>query len=116
MSKLSWISLSKSKEDVFSIGTVFRCKGEYPHEEIVDFILINYPHFPSGHALIVASGYKAGHTVVALPAEAMYPNTYGISVQWVKENWKKWIYSVGPKTVFYTKHYIVDQNWTPKNR
>ena len=114
MNNSSWISLNGIKLEAIGGGAVFRCQAKYPYERIVDFMLIDFPHAPSGHALIVATGYKSGHILIALPAEAKDQKSHGVSVVWLRDNWKKWIYEIGPEMVFYKRRYTVNQNWTPK--
>lgn len=113
MNTSSWTSLNGSKEEAIGRGTIFRCQAKPPYEKVVDFMLINFPDAPSGHALIVATGYESGHLLIALPEEAQSQGCRGISVVWLRDNWKKWVYEVGPEMVFYKDRYEVDQNWTP---
>lgn len=56
--------------DTLGRGWVFRCKGNYPYEKIVDFLLRENRDSPSEFTLIVMSGFKAGCDLVHLPAEA----------------------------------------------
>ena len=112
MTNSAWIRLTDSKEVAVGRGSIFRCKGKYPYEDIVDFMLINFPDAPSGHALIVATGYKAGHLLIALPAEASDPKCHGVSVDWLRKNWNHWIYEIGPEAVFLQNHYTIDQSWS----
>ncbi len=73
-------------------GTILRFKGQYPFEEIVDFMLICYPSCESGFALTCISGYCAGNLELCLPEEAVNDFNSSISTQWVIDNWNKWIY------------------------
>lgn len=73
-------------------GTIFRFKGKYPFESIVDFMLMTYPNSDSGLALVCISGYCAGNVEVVLPAEARSANSLSVSTQWMVENWNRWVY------------------------
>ena len=46
---------------------------------------------PTKLKLICSTGYHAGQTELVFPEEAKYKSG-GISVNWLKENWEKWIY------------------------
>lgn len=82
------------KDDGFFRGWIFRCnKATWPYEDKVAFFLKEEPDSPSGYSLMVISGYKAGLTLVYLPAEAKYQ---GIGKQWLIDNWAKWIYPECP--------------------
>jgi len=85
------IRLLDYTEDAVYHGVTFICQGVYPYEDIVNFLVCE---FPSGEPcrLIVSSGYKAGLTLVVLPEESMKEVDFGISTNWLKENWYKWIY------------------------
>lgn len=77
----------------FSRGTILRCPGQYPYEEIVDFMVAEILG-QDDYALIVISGYKAGLTLVVLPPESR-PNDnqgYAVDITWLKENWSRWGY------------------------
>lgn len=80
------------KEDDLWRGTIFRFKGQYPFEEIVDFMLADVPFAESGYAVICISGYYAGFLEVNLPKEAKSANAGSISRRWLIENWNKWVY------------------------
>ncbi len=110
---LNWEPLIDCKLDALGIGTLFRCPAKHPYEPKVDFMLVNYPSVPSQHALIVTSGYKAGHILLALPTEAKSEKDLGISTKWLIQNWQKWVYEIEPIGVYLTKGYIIDKNWTP---
>ncbi|MDR2857738.1 MAG: immunity 45 family protein [Novosphingobium sp.] len=75
-------------------GSIFRLPGKYPYENIVDFMLIDYPVSGYGFTIVVASGYKAGLIVCSLPIESFgsNPKIKGVSGQWIKQNWAQWIY------------------------
>ncbi|MBP6219245.1 MAG: hypothetical protein KA436_11715 [Oligoflexales bacterium] len=110
---MSWKKLVEIKQKYFFRGDILRCLAKYPYEKIVDFMLINDPQSPSGHTLIVATGYKSGHILICLPEEALPPKSEkvgGILVSWVIKNWNEWIYDdteVGD--VYFSRgHYIRD--------
>ena len=70
---------------------MFRFPASYPFEDVVDFMIIEDHHSASGYKLICSTGYHAGQTELMLPAEAQSEGG-AISVSWVQQNWKKWIY------------------------
>ena len=76
-------------------GMMIRCKGQYPYEDIVDFLICESYDSNVGYTLMVASGYKAGLRFVVLPKESI-PSTnsgYAISTKWLKEYWNEWGYA-----------------------
>ncbi len=77
--------------DAFQRGSVFRVLGKYPYEETVDFMVFETPEGDRRFGLMVTTGYKAGLTLVRLPAESNH-GTRGLSKDWVIANWAKWIY------------------------
>jgi hypothetical protein len=84
--------LTYSKE--IERGFILRCKGDYPYEEVVDFLVCEpFTLERKGARLVVASGYKAGLTFVVLPAESLpSEDRFGLNTEWLKENWSKWGY------------------------
>ena len=90
------IKLLDSKEDLVR-GSIIRCKGKYPYEDYVDFMVIEQQE---QYALLVISGYKAGLTFVVLPQESVPTNNegYAINIEWLKSNWSKWGYIDCPVT------------------
>ncbi len=72
-------------------GWVFRCKGKYPYEEVVDFLLRENLDSPSEFTVMVMSGFKAGCDLVHLPIEAGSLSK-GLSKKWLIENWANWVY------------------------
>lgn len=86
------IPLTEFPDEVLWRGAVFRCKGKYPFEEAVDFMLMCYPNGPSGFAIYCISGYCAGNMEVALPKEALASGVSGISTAWLRDNWTHWVY------------------------
>ena len=76
---------------------MFRClKAVWPYENVVDFMVVIDRESPCGFALIVATGYKAGHILVKLPAEAKAPEAQALSTDWIIANWANWIYPECP--------------------
>lgn len=107
---MEWKDLLTSQEKSIGHGTVFRLsQADWPYEKTVDFMLVNEPDSPSRHRLIVATGYKAGHIVLNLPAEAKCEDVIGIRVDWLKEHWKYWINEFGPEGVKYTRNYVIGE-------
>lgn len=75
-------------------GMIVRCKGTYPYEAAIDFLVCESYDTAVGYTLMVASGYKAGLRFVILPKESR-PTTnsgYAISTEWLIANWTKWGY------------------------
>lgn len=73
-------------------GTIFQCKGSYPYEDIVDFMVCETIGGESCMIMVV-SGYKAGSPLVVLPKDSVPENSrFGINIEWLKENWNKWVY------------------------
>ncbi len=105
---MEWVDLKRNSKGGFGRGCVFRTKAAFPYEKSVDFMLIEDPDSPSGFTFIVASGQKAGHTLIKLPLEArdQDPNTLGISAEWLQKNWNKWVYESDVSQVTFVRHYI----------
>jgi hypothetical protein len=89
-------------EQAFGPGIIFRCnRAEYPYESMVDFIIRHESESPSGFAMMAISGSQAGKTFQFLPKESLLPSDSspflgGVSVDWIKKNWEKWIYPECP--------------------
>lgn len=88
---MQWAPLTQCGEERFFRGVVFRFPAKHPFESIVDFMLIEDHDAPALFKLICSTGYHAGQTELALPLEAKHP-AGGISVSWLRDNWKKWVY------------------------
>lgn len=58
-------------------GTILRCKGNYPYEDYVDFMVIEQQE---RYSLLVISGYKAGLTFVQLPLESIPKQNEGYAI------------------------------------
>lgn len=80
------------EEVVIERGTVLRCRGLAPYEEIVDFLVCETVDSNS-FQLIVSSGYKAGLRYCLFPKESI-PDDYvtGLKTQWLIDNWDSWGY------------------------
>jgi hypothetical protein len=84
-----------ASDDAIFHGAVLRCKGNWPYEEIVDFLVVNNHDQDRGMSLVVSSGHKAGLPLVVLPKESETGHdNYAdyINVDWLKNNWTEWIY------------------------
>ncbi|MFV3318795.1 Imm45 family immunity protein [Pseudomonas sp. NY15374] len=77
--------------EVFSRGPVFRAKGSYPYEEVVDFMVFETLEEDRRFGLMVTTGYKAGLPLIILPGESN-AGCLGLSREWVVANWGRWIY------------------------
>ena len=53
------------------IGQRFRCKGKYPYEDVVDFMVIQSLKDASSYQLLVVSGFMAGRVLCDIPKEAV---------------------------------------------
>lgn len=107
-----WEKLLKPKVETLTYGAVFRCPGKWPYEEWVDFMLVADSNSPSTYSRLVVSGYKSGLIGGFLPKKAKSIDDRGISMAWLVENWKEWIYEKGPRRVFYLERFSVDPNWS----
>ena len=90
------MKLCDYKENVLYEGTVFRFRGKEPFEKSVDFMLVCYTDTESGFALYCISGYHKGKLEVCLPKEALGKTCRAVLVEWVLENWNRWIYQECP--------------------
>ena len=79
-------------------GMIVRCRGKYPYEDVVDFLICESYDSSVGYTLMVATGYKAGLRFVVLPKESISSGNsgYAISTKWLIENWSKWGYADCP--------------------
>ena len=103
--RFEWRLLTEWAEAQLWRGTVFRCpKAAWPYEDTVDFMLADHHEAASGCALIVTTGYKAGLTLVKLPADAGAGGV--LSTRWLIEHWAEWAYPECPVTsVLVLRHY-----------
>ena len=57
-------------------------------------------------AIIVATGYSAGHVVVYLPPECIHEGTIMLSTAWLLDNWSTWVYpECAVEDVYYLRNY-----------
>ncbi|RZU51899.1 immunity protein 45 of polymorphic toxin system [Krasilnikovia cinnamomea] len=108
VSAAAWTELTGYRAEYLSRGTVLRCPADYPYESVVDFLLIEDLESPSGFSLLVATGYKAGITLVRLPAEALLlrDGIRAVDRAWLVANWNAWIYERGPEGVLVAENYL----------
>ena len=88
------IKLNEYNKDL-ARGEILRCKGKYPYEESVDFMIVELPSEKEvAYALMVVSGYKAGLVYSFLPQESIPVSNdgYAINLSWLKSNWASWGY------------------------
>ncbi len=87
-------------------GAIFRLIGEWPYEDIVDFMLFDTAGQERTLGLITVTGYKAGLQCVHLPNECLFEGTKMLSTSWIINNWEKWVYPECPvEDVFYRDYY-----------
>ena len=90
------VLLIEYTKDIIERGTLVRCKGQYPYEDVVDFLVCESQH-ENCYQLVVASGYKAGLTFCYLPEESVPEGMrFGCSTKWLIQNWTKWGYADCP--------------------
>ena len=66
------VKLIDFKENNICRGMVLRCKGKYPYEAIVDFLVCETPDSGAKtFQLIVISGFKAGAKYYQFPEESL---------------------------------------------
>ena len=104
--------LIQYKKSVIRYGAVLRFPGQWPHERLVDLLLVYLPGADRENLLVVATGHKAGLVFLMLPEEASNDNVRGsgICTEWQKQNWDTWIYpgcSVGDV-------YVIDRYDAPE--
>jgi len=93
-------------------GTIFKCKGVYPYEEVVYFLLYE---LGDSYGLMVISGYKAGLTYVLFPKESIPEGTKNRLAKGKLA--KMGLYRLPTKRCLYLREYrnffsiIVNQNW-----
>lgn len=87
------IKLIEYQDDI-ERGQIIRCKGNYPYEGVVDFMVCESYETDCGYSLFVLTGSKAGIRLVVLPEESIPVENlgYAIDTAWLKQNWNNWIY------------------------
>ena len=100
------IKLLDWNEEFISRGSVFRCKGSFPYEDVVDFMVVETGENERYLGLMVATGYEAGIICTTFPPEAYPPGTRMLSTNWLKENWSIWCYDeCDVEDVYFVVHY-----------
>jgi hypothetical protein len=100
--------LSLYSKQTIDRGSILRCKGNYPYEEVVDFLICEpFTLEQNGARLVVASGYKAGLTICILPIESMPDGVrFGLKADWLKNNWNKWCYECSTDDVWIVENFV----------
>lgn len=107
MSEPDWTKLRNYKREVLSRGTILRMRGEYPYENVVDFMVFDPCEPRRGLGLLVVTGYKAGLMVCTFPADTgteKYPCC--LSKQWWIDNWDKWGLECDIDTIYVADNYL----------
>ena len=60
-------------------------------QDAIAYLLFDNQLEERPYGLINMVGYKAGLKYVSLPAECLEPRGGGVSWDWLKSNWDKWI-------------------------
>jgi hypothetical protein len=79
--------------DTLAGGDILRLSDNYdtgPGSGPVDLIVYHPRDDGCGEGLIVASGYKAGLIFAIFPKASIHPARFGISVDWLIDNWDDW--------------------------
>ena len=96
---MKWKSLASLKNVPLSHGAIVRTPGEWPHEKVVDLLVFDAQQYGSGMGLMVDSGYKSGLVLVILPADSNFGKGGALSSDWLRKNWRKWVYRSNPSSV-----------------
>lgn len=89
-------------------GCVFRFPGQWPHEAVVDLLLVTLHQDGRAFGLVVATGHKAGSVLVVLPSECESSTSRGVKHEWLVENWSTWVYpDCAVKDVWLMRRYPV---------
>jgi len=106
MIEISKLSLYSKPE--IQRGSILRCKGSYPYEDVVDFLICeSFISSEKGFRLVVSSGYKAGLTLCILPIESIPDKfRYGLKTEWLKSNWNKYCYECSIDDVWIIEDFI----------
>ena len=81
-------NLTNFKENIIWRGAILKCKGKYPYEDVVYFLVCE---IQETYALVIISGYKAGLIYTYFPKESIPDGCrLGLSSDWLKTNWNKW--------------------------
>ncbi len=100
--------LSEYRKKQIERGCILRCKGNYPYEEVVDFLICeSFLLTEEGYRLVVSSGYKAGLTLCILPKDSIPVGySFGLDKNWLQSNWNKWCYECSITDVWVIENYI----------
>jgi hypothetical protein len=106
MVEINKLSIYDKKE--IPRGSILRCKGSYPYEEVVDFLICeSFSSTDNGCRLVVSSGYKAGLTLCILPEESIPDGfRFGLKADWLKDNWNKYCYECSIDDVWIIEDFI----------
>lgn len=81
------------KGDTLAGGDILRLSDNYdtgPDSGPVDLMVYSPRDDAYGQGLIVVSGYKAGLIFSVFPRESIHPEKFGLSVDWLVDNWNDW--------------------------
>jgi hypothetical protein len=106
MIEVSKLSLYSNPE--IQRGSILRCKGSYPYEDVVDFLICeSFILDKNGYRLVVSSGYKAGLTLCILPDESIPDGVrFGLKTDWLISNWNKYCYECSIDDVWIVENFI----------
>ena len=79
-------------------GAIIRIIDRRENEPELDVLIMEYRDAPSGFAIVVASGYKAGIKSLNFPLAAR--RDLGIQTSWLLANWTNWYSETKPDAVF----------------
>ncbi|WP_080579402.1 Imm45 family immunity protein [Pseudomonas asplenii] len=94
------VRLVEYSDDTVSRGSILRLPACWPYEDLVEFMVVDFPDGNYGHSIVVSSGNKSGLVVVQLPLESRSVE-HGISVSWLIKNWGEWVYPDCPVEAVY---------------
>jgi hypothetical protein len=97
---MKWQRLSEMENLDLSRSTLFRFAAKWPYEQTLELMLCEGSLPEQINYLNVNSGFKAGLVFLILPSESKADGGVGISLDWIRNNWKNWIYDCSPKNVF----------------
>ena len=84
------MKITEYNNDILHRGTVLRIPSKFPVEEIVDFMIVDYPASSvTNFAIYCISGYYIGSLQCVFPKDALSADERGISVKWFIENMDK---------------------------
>lgn len=93
-----WKKISELQDEWIQRGCVLRVPRTmendpdwYP-DPFTDFLVFDANR---SYGLMVLSGSKAGLTRIVFPADSSLPGSVGLSSEWLRKNWTKWVYPNG---------------------